>query len=168
LTLDSSDYGPSGSAPTDFNVIDTSNLLDHLGDLNIITACATLLRRRPTSTLRTEILVPREVNVADSAKALLSGDLVTVALLLGLKPVQYWMNATGTWHTNASLMLAMPDGDAVIAAVNRPVVHWEPVDTPIIHYDSAELAQLVFYLYLKMFEDEDHTKRLALAPSPGR
>ena len=51
LVLDSTDYTQNGSAPTDFDVIDTSNLLDHLGALNLLTACVPLLRRLPTSTL---------------------------------------------------------------------------------------------------------------------
>ncbi|KAF2178755.1 hypothetical protein K469DRAFT_695276 [Zopfia rhizophila CBS 207.26] len=66
--LDSADYNASGHAPTSFDVIDTSNLMDHLGSLNLLTAASPLLCSKPFSTLRTEMLVPRESNVADSAK----------------------------------------------------------------------------------------------------
>jgi hypothetical protein len=85
LVLDCSDYTKNGEAPQTFKVIDKSNLLDHLGSLNLLVVCTPLLQCHPTSTLPTEILVPQEANVAESAGKLLSGDFPTIALLLGLK-----------------------------------------------------------------------------------
>lgn len=65
LVLDSSDYNKDGEAPKRFNVIDTSNLMEHLDSLNLLAACTPLLQRDSTATLRTEMLVPREGNVAE-------------------------------------------------------------------------------------------------------
>ncbi|KAF2823611.1 hypothetical protein CC86DRAFT_422601 [Ophiobolus disseminans] len=159
LVLDSTDYVQDGSGPTTFDVIDTSNLLDHLGTLNILTACTPFLRRLPTSTLRTEMLVPREADVSESTKNLLCGDLPTMALLLGLRPAQYWTDATATWNPNASLLRDIPNGEKIRNALNRPVVLWKPVDTSLVRYDAAGLARFILKLYLRMFQDERWMQR---------
>jgi hypothetical protein len=85
--LNSEDYGERATAHNSFDVIDTSNLLDHLGSLNVLAATVPLLSPVPSSILCTEMLVLGEENVTLSAKTLLSGDLPTMALLLGLKAV---------------------------------------------------------------------------------
>jgi hypothetical protein len=167
LVLDSADYLQHGPAPTAFDIIDTSNLIDHLGTLNVLTACTPLLRRLPISTLRTEMLVPRETTIAESVENLLCGDLPTVALLLGLKPVQYWTNATATWNANASISRYLPHSEDVRSALNRPVILWKPVETPSIQYCAAELARLIFRLYLEMFQDESWARRFSMLQNTG-
>ena len=94
LWLDSPDYqtGP-GRAPTTFDVIETSNLMDHLGPLNLLVAAAPLLSPRPSSVLNTELLVRLQTSsVADRIDQLLGGDFKLVALLLGLAPIEAWTN----------------------------------------------------------------------------
>jgi hypothetical protein len=154
LVLDTVDYEQGGLAPTSFDVIDTSNLLDHVGCLNILAATAALIRRKPASMLRTEMLLPPELDVADSAKTLLCGDLPTVAALLGLKPVQHWTSTTPVWHMNTSNFSGMPKADKLIATMSRPIVLWKPLDTAIVRYDADELARLLLAMYLRMFQDE--------------
>jgi hypothetical protein len=149
LVLDDSDY-KQGLAPTTFDVIDTSNLLDHLGCLNILAATASLIRQKPASMLRAEMMVPLEINVANSTETLLCGDLPTVAVILGLKPVLYWTNATSVWHLKQSTFPAMSG----VSAISRPVVLWKPVDTSNVRYDADELARLVLSVYLNMFEGD--------------
>ncbi|KAF1937809.1 hypothetical protein EJ02DRAFT_505767 [Clathrospora elynae] len=132
LDLDSPNYMRDGSAPTAFDVIDTSNLLDHLGTLNVLTACTPLLRRLPTSTLRTEMLVPREATVAESVKS----------LLCGLKPAHYWTNATATWNAN-SFLRHLPNGEEIRSALNRHIISGSR-------------------LYLEMFQDESWANRFSM------
>jgi hypothetical protein len=159
LVLDCSDYTGNGEAPQTFNVIDKSNLLDHLGSLNLLAVCTPLLQCHPTSTLPTEILVPREANVAESAGKLLSGDFPTIALLLGLKPVQYWSNSTATWSLSDALLQALPDGDQIGAVLSHPVAIWKLIDTSSLQFDPTELAKLVINLYLEMFPDGSFAKK---------
>lgn len=59
LELVEDDYAAEGNAPVSFNVIDTSNLLDHVGGLNLLVAASPLLNGDPSSTLYTESLIPR-------------------------------------------------------------------------------------------------------------
>jgi hypothetical protein len=162
LVLDTVDYKDSGGAPTTFDVIDTSNLLDHVGCLNVLAATASLIRQGPASMLRTEILLPPEINVAASAKKLLCGDLPTVALLLGLKPIQHWTNATPVWHMSYANLPREPYADKISAAMSRPIVLWKPCDTTAVHYEAGDLAKLVLDVYLSMFQDEGWANRFAM------
>ncbi|KAK3504189.1 hypothetical protein B0T13DRAFT_393744 [Neurospora crassa] len=110
LILDSDDYRivPSESnrspAPISFHVIDTSSLADDLGALNVLIAASPLLENRLAATLYTEhtLPLPRPSDSNDArlgpktpqevADTLLHGDLLTMSLLLGLSPVEYYTN----------------------------------------------------------------------------
>jgi hypothetical protein len=85
------------------------------------------------------MMVPHENNFA---KTLLCGDLTTVALILGLKPVLHWTDATSVWQMKQSgfLDLLRMYGTVVVF---RPVILWKPVDTCTVRYDADELARLV-------------------------
>ncbi|KAF2181225.1 hypothetical protein K469DRAFT_792236 [Zopfia rhizophila CBS 207.26] len=159
LILDSLDYTAGGSAPICFDVIDTSNLMDHLGSINVLAAAAPLLATKPSSVLRTEMLIPRETTVTNSAKTLLCGDLPTLALLLGLKPIQYWTNATATWNMNESLLNKTSREYEIGRLMSRHIILWKPVATSMIRYDVQPLAKLVFGTYLEMFQDESWARR---------
>ncbi|KAF1944977.1 hypothetical protein EJ02DRAFT_509908 [Clathrospora elynae] len=162
LTLDSSDYNASGKAPTSFNVIDTSNLTDHLGILNILAAAGPLLAQHSAATLRTEILIPREATVSESVRTLLSGDLPTVALILGLKPAQYWTNATATWHVNNSLDTNISFAKTVMLGLSRHIILWKPAELANIQWDATSLADFIFQVYLEMFRDENLNRKLGI------
>lgn len=60
VQLDDTLYSPNAHspAPTSFNVIDTSNLIDHVGLLNLLAVTIPLLSDSPSSTLYTEALLP--------------------------------------------------------------------------------------------------------------
>lgn len=53
LVLDNEDYLESGGAPTSFTVIDTSNLIDYIGALNLLVASIPLLENNYVSSLYT-------------------------------------------------------------------------------------------------------------------
>lgn len=162
LALSKIDYSAQGSAPTSFNIIDTSNLMDHLGSLDILVAGAPLLERASSaSILRTEMILPREANVSDSAEKLLCGNLLTVALLLGLKPIQYWTNATATWTPNKTLLKDFPDRDHIHSMLSRPIIMWKPVDLSNVRYDASELARFVYGVYSEMHADEGFSAQVS-------
>ena len=54
------DYASNGNAPIQFNVIDTSNLLDHVGAINLLVAASPLLESSTCATLYTEALVKKQ------------------------------------------------------------------------------------------------------------
>ncbi|CAJ2499924.1 Uu.00g027770.m01.CDS01, partial [Anthostomella pinea] len=87
-------FGHAGSAPYTFTVIDTSNLIDHAGALNLLTATSPLLAEDTAASLYTEILVRQTESHQELADSLLFGHLPTISLLLGLFPADYWTNTS--------------------------------------------------------------------------
>lgn len=167
LVLDNKDYFTEGTdtvAPLSFDVIDTSNLMDHLGCLNLLTAAGPLLKQKPTSTLSTEVLVPREVNMDQFKKNLLFGDIPTVALLLSLNPVENWTGATATSGFDERSMLEMA-GSRADSPTRQPrfILHWKSTAiyketaNPSLSFESKELAGLLFQVYTGMFSNENPT-----------
>ena len=185
LVLDTDDYMKPdlpGIAPTSFEVIDTSNLVDHLGCLNLLAATSPLLNQTVTSVLLTEMLVLREEHIDDYAKALLSGDLPTVALVFGLMPIQYWTHASATSVYDETLMGLATAGSSEKQASgqSRFVVIWKSVGLSSGHtrgsmrtsngraeadtsltFEAHDLARLLYRMYLNMFQDESWANRLA-------
>ncbi|KAF1967994.1 hypothetical protein BU23DRAFT_602460 [Bimuria novae-zelandiae CBS 107.79] len=159
LVLDAPDYQSGTVTPTAFNVIDTSNLMDHLGSLNLLTAAGPLLVKDPSSTLRTEMLIPKEGKVSSSAKVLLCGDLATHATLLGLHPAQHWTNSTASWNVQESTIKESP---ALVAVLSRHIVLWKPAEARNIRFELGDLTKLVLKMYLNMFQEEGIHSRLAM------
>ena len=101
LVLDGGDYSKGGesSAPLSFNVIDTSNLTDYVGLLNLLIVAAPLLFNHPSSTLYTEMILASGEDATKRFMDLVCADISAISLLLGLVPTEY---AAGfTTHSNA-------------------------------------------------------------------
>ena len=81
-----------------FNVIDTSNLTDHIGFLNVLTPCRPLMQTKPSSVIFTNKLATDDddddVMTRDIFLELLCGDLSVLAMILDLIPVSYISNFT--------------------------------------------------------------------------
>ncbi|TFY65882.1 hypothetical protein EVG20_g5216 [Dentipellis fragilis] len=88
IVLDSGDYGDGASPvpPKTFDVIDTSNLTDHLGFLNVLVTTRPLLTVLASSTLHTEALLPLGPNAVSRFAEHFCGDVDAVCLLLDLAP----------------------------------------------------------------------------------
>ncbi|KAK4184071.1 hypothetical protein QBC35DRAFT_455669 [Podospora australis] len=71
-----------------FTAINTSDLVDQLGALNVLVAASPLLAGGPDSCLYTDVLVKHWRNASDREfiDKILGGNLPTMALLLGLSP----------------------------------------------------------------------------------
>ncbi|KAH6723705.1 hypothetical protein BKA61DRAFT_686406 [Leptodontidium sp. MPI-SDFR-AT-0119] len=141
------DYRSSGSSPVLFDVIDTSNLLDHLGSINVLVAVVPLLKRQATSTLYTESLVAREKSLKDLMDAILCGSFPTMSLLLGLVPIEYWTNTTAVSHTlqrrYSKRLASIPNSNQMNVPGRK------------LHFDPTDLAILIHRIYQAMFKHED-------------
>ncbi|KAL1595943.1 hypothetical protein SLS60_009633 [Paraconiothyrium brasiliense] len=149
IELDTKEYGPQGTAPTVFDVIDTSNLVDHLGSLNMLSATVALLAKQGSSVIRTEMLVPKEEDGSISAKAMLCGNLPDVALLLGLRPVHFYSEASGTWTTDDVMT-----NFAKTLNPSRNIIVWRHTNAVKFAFKPKELARFVYNVYLEMFRNE--------------
>ncbi|KAK3333065.1 hypothetical protein B0T19DRAFT_381678 [Cercophora scortea] len=158
LVLDRDDYGPAGSAPHSFNVIDTSNLMDHIGALNLLVATSPLLENDVSASLYTETLVKVEQSHHDHVDRLLFGHLPTISLLLGLLPVEYWTNTSaGCDSQQESIMDTILSGSGqsfIRTTWKRPLTHLPSSPIHLVGFDEGALANILFRVYLQMFESE--------------
>ncbi|KAF2135416.1 uncharacterized protein K452DRAFT_239420, partial [Aplosporella prunicola CBS 121167] len=166
ISLDGQDYQSAPTAPLSFGVIDTSNLADHVGAMNLIIATSPLLDNTLFATLYTESLVRQENNHKALAENFLCGHVLTMSVLLSMFPTEYWTNAVPASTADETLLnttTRMAGGedsgcqmysrltwkryipDSTLGISNRPAVAFE---------DGA-LAKILFDVYLNMFQNED-------------
>jgi hypothetical protein len=88
--------GDRNSPPLKFSVIDTSNLIDHLGALNVLSTTSPLLNTSTPSMLYTESLVRRKRKCKAYIDSLLCENFATISLLLDLSSEEYWTNASSS------------------------------------------------------------------------
>ncbi|KAL9945975.1 hypothetical protein D7B24_000395 [Verticillium nonalfalfae] len=154
--------------PRVFDVIDTSNLADHVGTLNLLVSLIPLLAPQPWATLSTETLLKgsssSDQEILDN---LLCGHAPTVSLLLGVSPVEYWTNATAV-STLQEVMLGLSASKTSPAQVHSRI-SWKHNGSLSgthasvrVQIKPRELAAIVFQMYLKMFAHENPMAMLTL------
>lgn len=161
LILDSDDY-TSNNAPLLFNVIDTSNLLDHLGAINILVATSPLLENNPSATLYTEALVRQQDDLKALVDYILCGHFPTMSIIFGLMPIEYWTNSSATSDVGEDLLdnITSKTAKANKAGQMRSRLTWkrliaESGTAPAIHFDGPELGHILYQVYLQMFKNEE-------------
>ena len=87
-----------------YDVIDTSNLVDHVGTLNILPAVAPLLGEGSHCVLYMEHLLRAAEDTSLSLQKLLSADITAASLLIGLAPIGQLLVTTAD-HTGAEVAL---------------------------------------------------------------
>ncbi|OJJ43054.1 hypothetical protein ASPZODRAFT_19755 [Penicilliopsis zonata CBS 506.65] len=172
ISMNEEDYCDTGPGPRCFDVIDTSNLADHFGVINFLTAAAPLLHG-PNSALYTEFLLRQAKPTKALSESLLCGPLSTMTLLLGLYPVEFWSNATAIPSSEESL-LSMSFQQAGPAGSQRQEHHrvmWRnsmfSLSSAPLHWNEEELARTLHHVYLKMFEFEDLAHVLTKSDRPA-
>ncbi|KAI6145467.1 hypothetical protein BKA82DRAFT_21336 [Pisolithus tinctorius] len=169
VQLDNKSYSPNvqSPAPTSFNVIETSNLLDHLGLQNLLTVTTPLLSHSPSSTLYTEALLHAGDSPAQGILDHACGDLSTISLLLGVVPSTYISRFTTHSNVSETMMQAMANSSATQYHERLAWKHinfGHPLETfheAELSFTPHELARKLFDIYLKMFH-EDLGKRMAI------
>lgn len=152
-------YGP-------FDVIDTSNLGDHIGLVNVLSAAAPLLPQHSYAVLYTESLLVASSTVDKQLQATLYSDVATFSLLLGLAPIGYF---AGVGCEAAGYDTAQNRGHG--AQQHRTRVTWISPEalasTAIpgtgindrgslqVKLDPTQLSRYLFKLYKNMFAHEN-------------
>ena len=162
LELDSENYQKGGTGPVQFDVIDTSNLIDHVESLSLFTASSPLLKNDLSATLYTEKLVKSLTTEQERANSLLGGDLPTISMLLGLSPVDFVTNASAVC-TGIDLCLEFETADEFPPTVQTHIrIVWKRPTRSLdslglaqrlekITFDPHGLAQVLYRIYLDMF-----------------
>ncbi|KAI9800007.1 MAG: hypothetical protein M1833_003536 [Piccolia ochrophora] len=158
------------SSPLLFDVIDTSNLVDHVGLLNVLSATTSLLRENATSVLYTESLLRSSEDVVSSLKELLYTDVVTFSILLGLAPAGCFTGITTEAVVNEAASFVLAKQATTRQQQFRMRVPWVYPDAfrhgtangddhqlhdHQVALNATVLADIFFKMYLKMFKYED-------------
>ncbi|TFK78422.1 hypothetical protein K466DRAFT_668449 [Polyporus arcularius HHB13444] len=168
IRLDSEEY-VAGCAPSSFHVIETSNLIDHIGLLNILVAAVPLLSPSLSSVLYTESLLFNGEDATKEFAELLYADIGTMALLLNLCPVDYLSGFTTRSNTHEIMVhkFLSKDDDKAHTQFHQ-VTTWKspiscdsvlalhegrPRSPPV--FDAGQLGTLLFDVYHAVFEQED-------------
>lgn len=143
--------------PTTFDVIDTSNMADHCGLLNVLLACQPLLRRHLHSTLLTENISSFSKDtmaLSTLVEPWLGTNLETFAVLTGLVPVDY--PSTTSCHLKDALVMKY----AVNGEHSNLFLRWKhfataaapvAVDNTTSHDDGTLRVSLTEDTFVEMF-----------------
>ncbi|RPA80865.1 hypothetical protein BJ508DRAFT_326956 [Ascobolus immersus RN42] len=173
LQLNSTDYGESANikGPTTFNVIDTSNLVDHVGLVNLLITTVPLLRRETSSVLKTESYLFDGKTPYGALQAALCGNPELFGIILGVFPPSFFMGYTSRSNYEDVILRSIGDGDFGTqgrgAAYDR--ADWKPLFPSLsakgprefagkLSIEPSSLAEFLFRVYLSMFYVEDRGK----------
>ncbi|KAI0503106.1 hypothetical protein F5B22DRAFT_662609 [Xylaria bambusicola] len=178
LVLDGSDYAPGARAPVQFDVIDTSNLCDHLGSLTLLTATSPLLRDDVSAVLYTEVLARNHKGYKEVLDQVLCGHVPTLSTLLGLFPVEYWSNTSPIPIADEMMLdtlmgglsenpkTSLQGGQMFLRTSWKRELCMSSAMTPSprsipLRFDPKLLAKTLYKVYVHMFLDEDWAYRLS-------
>ncbi|OSX58701.1 hypothetical protein POSPLADRAFT_1153063 [Postia placenta MAD-698-R-SB12] len=165
IHLEETEY-TGGCAPSTFHVIDTSNLVDHLGLLNVFVSTIPLLVAAHgvlyTETLIAERLISDKPDPAKAFTESLYADGTLLGLLLNLHPVGYVSGFTSRCNTSEILLRRAAGGGR--SQFYQPVTWKYPyyassntVDSgnTVPVFDPSQLPIFFYNMYQRMYERED-------------
>ncbi|KAF8417644.1 hypothetical protein EV426DRAFT_554772 [Tirmania nivea] len=162
LILDGCDYGNGARnpAPLKFNIIDTSNLTDHVGLLNILLVTNTLLFRSASTVLYTESFYGHDENNIKSMEGQIGGDLGMLFLIFDLAPLSYISyTSKASNEYNERLAWKFPSSESANVTSSTFLTTQYP----------AQLAECLFQAYLILFRNEnviEKYKKMTTASTP--
>lgn len=163
----------SEGAPTTFNVIDTSNLDDHLGLLNVLITAAPLLSKSShQAVLYTEAL--QLAHDRDATKALIDRifvDITVMGLLIGLCPVDFLSGFAARSNAHEVILNRALDGKS--DQYHQPVTWKTPISGDSLAvlevggaspatFDPVQMGTLFYDIYCLLFEQDRIDRYLEL------
>lgn len=159
------------SRPILFDVIDTSNLVDHVGPLNMLPAVVPLLRRTASSVLYTESLLQASEETTSALTSMLCSDVTAMSLMIGVTPIGHLLGITTDFVGTETLLLKVSQETHGRQHQYRMRVSWKlpqlgdtHLSSPVngssnppyqVSFDAEQLAEYFFGVYHKMFAYED-------------
>ncbi|KAJ7507372.1 hypothetical protein B0H11DRAFT_1849934 [Mycena galericulata] len=175
ITLNKHEYL---TAPTTFNVIDTSNLDDHIGCLNVIIASVPLLPVSPQYfVLYTEsLLFDDSLNATKEFAKYLHTDLSTFSLLVGISPIDYLAGFSSRSNVHELIVNKAMKQEA--GQFHRVTTWKSPIsandigplsEKPLLPvFDSHQLGTRLYDMYIQLFEKEEARYFVQFAMDPTR
>jgi len=177
ISFDPEDYSPNSSqpAPMAFNLIDTSNLSDHVGLLNMLIVALPIMDHGPSAVINTSTLVSsyRATSLRASITDLLCADVPTFATLFGVTPVNSMAHFQATFNKNESLMTLVAKNYQIHEIVswrrpfyvlpNQVAAKERALSSPTkISCDPIEFANCIHSISNAMFETEEFIQNIPL------
>lgn len=170
--------GDLGSDLTNgFHVIDTSNISDHIGILNLLPAAVPLLSSDANAVLYTETLLPKGLDLNKYCDELLLTDTEAICLFIDLAPSGY-MLGTSTEQFGTETMLEYLATGSKTSGQKRMRLTWkhpcggDPASSSSLGrlaIDPQSLASFFFKWYLNMFAPfEDLSQKFSNMLTPNR
>ncbi|ETS73674.1 hypothetical protein PFICI_14620 [Pestalotiopsis fici W106-1] len=150
------------NAALSFDAIDTCNILDHVDPLSLLVAVSPLLRCKASSVLYTQIPVQPGISNKYVMDYLFSGRLQAISAFLGLRPVEMWLNTSSRSYSNKYCFQELEDRRGNSYKETKAMYYrmpWRLAVTgpisqeklPCIQFDEAELAELLFHIFSRLF-----------------
>ncbi|KAK6361446.1 hypothetical protein TWF730_005174 [Orbilia blumenaviensis] len=163
--------------PKQFNVIDTSNLIEHVGVYNILISALTLLRKSHISYLTTETLLNNEFDQTHGNEALhkvFGVDPASIATILGIAVIEFICDQTSISQASEFLLETLRNVGSVQTGPQkhgRLVWKWVPSFRPEgidesclpaskqvkLIYETDVMVDFLAAIYKKLFRIEDHS-----------
>ncbi|OSC99685.1 hypothetical protein PYCCODRAFT_1394711 [Trametes coccinea BRFM310] len=151
-------------APILFDVIDTSNVSDHVGLLNILLVTVPLLSTTSTwgGVLYTESLLAHRADATTQITSILPADLSAVAMMFGLCPIDALSGFSTICNTHELLTNALSSAPQFHQSITwkRPY-SCDPQASRLtgshiaLDLDSEQLAAFLFKVYDRLFAADD-------------
>ncbi|GLB37437.1 putative protein with domain of unknown function (DUF4470) [Lyophyllum shimeji] len=164
ISLNKDDY-VDGCAPALFNVIETSNMEDHIGLLNLLVATVPLLSPSTRSTaLYVESLLFGGKDATKEFAERLHADITVIGLLLGVTPLDYLSGFTSRSNVHELIMHLATKGSTSqfhqvttwkLTASGDAFIGQGEEDLLLPAFDSRQLGTLLYDIYHELFEHED-------------
>ena len=150
-----------------FDAIDTSNIADHIGLLNILICALPLLKSSASATCYTENLVDAvcEKSPLERLQTLLCGDPATIFCLLRAAPVECLTGITSASSLHEEINIAMAKG--VGMTQNRWRFSWKDIligdehiqgiskSQVVPSWDVDEISRALISIFSEMFQEEE-------------
>ncbi|KAH7317479.1 hypothetical protein B0J17DRAFT_349474 [Rhizoctonia solani] len=159
----------SPQVPLAYDVIDTSNLIDHVGLLNLLIAAPSLLKQNPSSqsVLYTEALLSSGEDATNSFLDRIGTDVPTFATLFGIAPRSYVSGFTSQSNIHEIVFARnvknfsrsrtdMPGGQYHERVAWTKPCGGDPQASGdhIVSFDVPSLTRVLYGIYDKMFSNE--------------
>ncbi len=162
LELDAGEYRER-RAPTRFHSIDTSNLIDHIGLLNVLIPAIPLLHAEQ-GVLYTESLLFKSEDARKEFSSLLCMDMMTMTALVGLAPVDFFSGYTARSNTHELMGYEVMRKSATqfqqVTTWKAPTAYDscdDDANSPSA-FQPRQLGRLLYDVYHTIFEQEDAMK----------
>ncbi|KAJ7311548.1 hypothetical protein DFH08DRAFT_1045533 [Mycena albidolilacea] len=153
ITLDKEEYT---HAPLTFDVVDTSNLDDYIGLLNVLVASIPLLPDSEDGVLYLEsLIIQNDVDAPKDFAKRFHADLTVMSVLFRLCPVDLVTGYSARGNVHEALLASAYARASAPPRQYHQATTWKTPrsDPPVV--DSWQLGTFLYDLYRTLFEEED-------------